>query len=48
MHWSVNWEEPKPTIDRLLAAPQKLVNLLRATILTAVMVSLVRVKLHHP
>jgi hypothetical protein len=41
-------EEPKPTIDRLLAVPQKLVDLLRARSLTAETESFVRVKSHHP
>jgi hypothetical protein len=41
-------EEPKPAVDRLLAAPQKLVNLLRVTSLTAATELLVRVKSHHP
>jgi hypothetical protein len=39
-------EEPKPAIDWLLAAPQKLVDLLRAMSLTVAMESLVRVKSH--
>jgi hypothetical protein len=41
-------EEPKPTIVRLLAAPQKLIDHLKATSLTATTTSLVRVKSHHP
>jgi hypothetical protein len=37
-------EEPKTAIDRLMGAPQKLVDLLRATSMMAAMESLVRVK----
>jgi hypothetical protein len=44
----VTGEEPRPSIDRLLAAPQKLVGLLRVTSLTASTELLVRVKLHFP
>jgi hypothetical protein len=43
----VEGERPKPAIDRLLAAPEKLVDLSKATILTAATESLVRVKSHH-
>jgi hypothetical protein len=41
-------KEPKPAIDRLLAAPQKSVDLLKVMSLTAATKSLVRVKSHHP
>jgi chromosome segregation ATPase len=44
----VTGEEPKSSIDRLLAAPENLVNLLKATSLTAATESLMRVKSHHP
>ena len=44
----VEGEEPKPAIDRLLAAPEKLLNLLKATSLAAATEVLVRVKSHYP
>jgi hypothetical protein len=48
MELQVDGEESKPAIDQLLAAPQKLVDLLRATRLTAATESLVRLKSHFP
>jgi hypothetical protein len=48
MELQVDGEESKPAIDQLLAAPQKLVDLLRATSLTAATESLVRLKSHFP
>jgi hypothetical protein len=39
-------EEPKPLIDRLIVAPEKLTDLLRVSSLTNVVEALVRVKCH--
>jgi hypothetical protein len=39
----VEGEEPKPAIDRLIAAPEKLLHLLKATSLAATTEALVRV-----
>jgi hypothetical protein len=44
----VEGDEPKPAIDRLLAAPEKLLDLLKATRLVAAKETLVRVKSHYP
>jgi hypothetical protein len=44
----VKGEEPKPAIDHLLAAPEKLLDLLKATSLAAATEALVRVKSHYP
>jgi hypothetical protein len=43
----VEGEEPKPTIDRLIAAPEKLLDLLKATSLAATMEALIRVKSYY-
>jgi hypothetical protein len=44
----VKWEDPKPAIDCLLAAPEKLLDLLKATSLEVATEVLVRVKSHYP
>jgi hypothetical protein len=44
----VEGEEPKPAIDHLLATPEKLLDLLKATSLAAATEALVRVKSHYP
>lgn len=44
----VEGEEPKLAIDQLLGVPEKFVDLLKATSLTAAIETLVRVKSHHP
>jgi hypothetical protein len=44
----VKGEEPKPAIDHLIAAPEKLLDLLKATSLAAATEALVRVKSHYP
>jgi hypothetical protein len=44
----VEGEEPNPAIDRLIATPEKLLYLLKATSLAAATETLVRVKSHYP
>jgi hypothetical protein len=42
------WEEPKSVVDRLMETPDRLLTLLKATILAAATDALVRVKSHYP
>jgi hypothetical protein len=44
----VEGEEPKSTLDRLNVAPEKLLDLLKATSLLSATEVLVRVRLHYP
>jgi hypothetical protein len=44
----VEGEDPKPAIDCLIATPEKLLDLLKATSLAATTEALVRVKSHYP
>jgi hypothetical protein len=44
----VEGEEPKPAVVRLIATPEKLLDLLKAASLAAATETLVRVKSHYP